>query len=117
MEVTLPGHALRSHEHTAGAGAGWGAIEGGSVERDKPGCYCMFCLVSHPCATEPACRAARGSCIFLLHFRGSHWTIARKSSELPFVLAAELNGKVVVICFSEQSCWSCFDHCPPADEM
>lgn len=23
--------------------------EGGSVERDKPGCYCMFCLVSSMC--------------------------------------------------------------------
>lgn len=38
---------------------GWGWVrvgsfsnEGGSEQRDYPGCYCMFCLVSHQCATE-----------------------------------------------------------------
>lgn len=58
MEVTLPGHALRSREHAAGAVAGWGgrvgisSREGGIVERAEPGSYCMFCLVFRTCAAE-----------------------------------------------------------------
>lgn len=54
----------------------------GSVERDQPGCYCMFCLVSHPCATEIESWDVSRSCIFLLCFGGSHQTITRKSGLL-----------------------------------
>lgn len=61
--------------------------------------------------------SVNGSCIFLLCFRGSHWTIAGKSGWLACFLAAETNGKVVLICFSEQlwpklltkrTIWKCF---------
>lgn len=64
---------------------GWGcgrvgslSNEGGSVERDKPGCYCMFCLVPRPCASEIGGWAVNRNCIFF-SFRGSPWTKACKS--------------------------------------
>lgn len=41
MEVTLPGHVLRSHEHTAGVGVGWRALimKEGVCKEDASVCF------------------------------------------------------------------------------
>lgn len=95
---------------------GWGcgrvgssSNEGGSVESDQPGCYCMFCLVSHPCAGETERWAASGSCAVPLCVRGSPRTTAREWDSLPFLssfMPFESNRKVVMVHFSVQLRWS-----------
>lgn len=51
MEVTLPGHVLRSHEHKVGAVAGWGAMKEGvwNETRARMLLYVLFSLSSMCC--------------------------------------------------------------------
>lgn len=54
------------------------ANEGGRVEGDQPGCYCVICLVSHPreregCASPGVCMGLRGSPRRAAHACKSGW--------------------------------------------
>jgi len=77
-EVTLPGQVLRSHEHTAGAGAGWGSGAIGRACGKRLAGMLLYVLFSLP----PICSWTRVlGCHWELHllcFRGSHSTTACK---------------------------------------
>lgn len=64
----LAGHDLCLHEHIDRAGAGWGdpAMKEGVWKTEQLGCYCMFCLFSHQCATEIEISAINGRFLFVL---------------------------------------------------